>query len=141
MLLVTLLGSLLFILLFSYGFFRDTDITRSQTVEVMQNGVKTEVIQNVKIDAFVVSWMMIKKVITDTDFSFFLEFWKARYLFVVLLLIGFAMHLTPLKVVDQLPQKFAKLPFAAKLIIFIIVVQLVLNFKNSDVQPFIYFQF
>lgn len=127
--------------IFLWIFFRATDITRSQTVEVMQNGVKTEVIQNVKIDAFIVSWMMIKQIITNTDFSFFVEFWKSRYLFVILMLIGFTMHITPLKIVDKLPLKFAKLPFTVKLLVFIIVVQIVLNFKNTDVQPFIYFQF
>jgi D-alanyl-lipoteichoic acid acyltransferase DltB (MBOAT superfamily) len=127
--------------IFLWIFFRATDIIESRTVTVVQDGVKTEAIQNVKVDAFVVSWTMIKQIFTNLDLSFAPKFWEARYLWVILVVIGFGIHFIPLKVLDELPNKFAKIPFVLKLVIFIVLVQLVIQFKNTDVQPFIYFQF
>ncbi len=127
--------------IFLWIFFRAADIERPQKVEVVQDGVVTETVQNVKIDAFVVSWMMIKQVFTDLDLSFAKHFWEARSLWVILLLIGFAMHFIPMKIVDKLPNIFAKTPFIFKLVFFIALVQLVVQMQSKDVQPFIYFQF
>jgi len=127
--------------IFLWIFFRAVDIERPQVVTVMENGVATEYVENVTIDAFVVSWMMVKQVFTDFDITFAKHFWDARSLWVILVLIGFAMHLVPLKILDKLPDLFVKTPYVLKIIIFIVLVQLVIQLQNTDVQPFIYFQF
>jgi hypothetical protein len=58
-----------------------------------------------------------------------------------MVLIGFSMHSISLKRVEDLTQKFVESPFWVKLAIFILAVQLVIQFQSADVQPFIYFQF
>lgn len=128
--------------IFLWIFFRTTDIVKTENVTTIIDGKQQEVAQNIKIDAFIVSWDIIKKIITQTDFSYGFNFWKARKLFVIILIIGFLMHSVPINFAEKLPTIFAqKVPFIIKLILFIFVIQLVINFKNSDVQPFIYFQF
>lgn len=127
--------------IFLWIFFRASDIQRPQITTVTENGVQTEYVENVRIDAFVVSWMMIKQVFTDFDISFASHFWDARKLWVILVVIGFAMHFVPLNIFDKLPDWFVKVPFVFKIIIFIVVIQLVVQLQNADVQPFIYFQF
>ncbi len=126
---------------FLWIFFRAVDITRPEMVQVTENGVTTEMVQDVKIDAFVVAWMMIKQVFTDMDFSFIVHFWDARKIWVILVLIGFAMHTISLEWVEKISNIFVKTPFVVKIIIFTVLLQLVVQFQNQDVQPFIYFQF
>ena len=128
--------------IFLWIFFRASDIERPQTVITVENGVTTETVQNQKIDAFVVSWMMVKQVFTDFDIKFVRPFYENRKTWVILVLIGFAMHLVPIDIAEKLPQYYAKkVPYVLKIIIFIVLVQLVIQFQNQDVQPFIYFQF
>ena len=126
---------------FLWVFFRATDINRQELVSVTQNGVTTEMVQNVKIDAFVVSWMMVKQIFTDLDLSFAIHFWDARSLWVILVLIGFGMHTISLKWLDKISDYFVRSPFVLKIIIFTVLLQLVIQLQNQDVQPFIYFQF
>ncbi len=127
--------------IFLWIFFRATDIQRPQTITVMENGVQIERVENVTINAFNVSWMMVKQVFTDFDISFAKHFWDARSLWIILVVIGFSMHLVPLKIIDKLPEIFVKIPYILKIIIFIALIQLVIQLQNQDVQPFIYFQF
>ncbi|MBN2892686.1 MAG: MBOAT family protein [Bacteroidales bacterium] len=127
--------------IFLWIFFRATDINRQEVVSVTENGVTTEMVQNVRIDAFVVSWMMIKQVFTDFDITFAVHFWDARMLWIILVLIGFSMHAVPLSWLDKISERFVKTPFILKIVIFTILIQLVIQLQNQDVQPFIYFQF
>ena len=127
--------------IFLWVFFRATDINRQELVSVTENGVTTEMVQNVTINAFEVSWMMVKQVFTDLDFNFAVHFWDARSLWVILVLTGFLMHTVSLKWVDKISNYFVRSPFILKIIIFTILLQLVVQLQNQDVQPFIYFQF
>jgi len=89
-----------------------------------------------------VAFFMIGKVLFDMDlFKYLLPFWKAHKVWVILFIIGFAMHFAPKSWADFTANNFVKLPYPLKLVIFIIIVQLVIQFKNEDVVPFIYFQF
>ncbi|MFN8258191.1 MAG: MBOAT family O-acyltransferase [Bacteroidales bacterium] len=92
-------------------------------------------------DGFHVAWAMIGKIVTDMDLAFLPPFLKVRYLWVILMVIGFAMHAAPLSWNDKIRDKFMNARFVFKLLIFIVLVQLVIQFKSEDVQPFIYFQF
>jgi len=106
------------------------------------NGVSTiQVPVKFTVSGFDVAWIMIQKVLTQTDFGFFATFFQARYIWVILIVIGFLMHTTPAKWNTNIMNLFVKVPFIAKVFIFIIVVQLVIQFKSEFVQPFIYFQF
>ncbi|SHF06336.1 MBOAT family O-acyltransferase [Dysgonomonas macrotermitis] len=63
-----------------------------------------------------------------------------RNVFIVIL-IGYAMHFTPNKVVNTIQSGFEKLPFWGKAIIVGFVFWLVYVTASSEPQPFIYFQF
>lgn len=73
--------------------------------------------------------------------SIVLHFISVRYVWVILLIIGFLMHASPDKWTEKIINSYIKSPYILKVILFIVVVQLCIQFKNSDVQPFIYFQF
>ena len=101
-----------------------------------------EISINVMIDAYKVALTMIKQVLFDTDiFKWAVPFWKAHKLWVVLMLIGFIMHASPLKLTDKIYDSYIKSHYFVKLILFIIIVQIVIQFQSEDVVPFIYFQF
>jgi len=84
---------------------------------------------------------MITIIGTKFDIAYFLPFWNTRQSFLIMLLIGFAIHAIPVKSFDKLTALFVKLPFMVKAIAFVILVQLIVQFKTAGVQPFIYFQF
>jgi len=73
--------------------------------------------------------------------SIVVHFISVRYVWFILMVIGFLMHASPTKWTEKIMNAYIKSPYLLKVIIFIIVVQLAIQFKNSDVQPFIYFQF
>ncbi len=127
--------------IFLWIFFRAADIVRPVSETFTKNGKITEQVVNKRIDAFVVSWTMVKQVFTDFNIKFAKPFWEARHTWVILVLLGFALHAVPLKIVDKLPEIYTKTPYILKVIIFIALIQLVIQFKTQDVQPFIYFQF
>lgn len=90
---------------------------------------------------FQTAWDMINQILFQMDVSYFMPFLEARDTFVVLFLIGIAMHAIPLQWNDMLAERFVNTPYWVKLAVFIIAVQLVIQFQTEDVQPFIYFQF
>jgi alginate O-acetyltransferase complex protein AlgI len=122
----------------------------SQPLEITKNNLvirnKTEdgnqvVIVNQVEDAFHVAWSMITKIGTDMDLAYLSPFFKVRYIWVILMIIGFTMHATPTKWNDKIMSGYIKSPYLLKIFIFIILVQMVIQFKSANVQPFIYFQF
>jgi len=127
--------------IFLWIFFRAADIERPQTIQTIENGVVTESVENVKIDAFVVSLMIVKQVFTDMDLTFAVHFWEARYLWVILVIIGFVMHSIPYEKLEKISNIFVKTPFVLKIFLFVALLQIVIQLQNQDVQPFIYFQF
>lgn len=90
---------------------------------------------------FQTAWEMFNQIVFHTDFSYFMPFLNARDTFVVLLVIGIIMHAIPLQWNDSLSRKFVHTPYWFKILVFLIAVQLVIQFQTEDVQPFIYFQF
>jgi len=77
----------------------------------------------------------------EQDKSIIVHFIRVRYVWFILMIIGFAMHASPIKWNEAIKQAYIKSPYVLKIIFFIIVVQLVIQFRNQDIQPFIYFQF
>ena len=51
------------------------------------------------------------------------------------------LHFVPQRWADWCQYYFAKSPWLLKLLIFIGVIQLVIEFMSEEVSPFIYFQF
>lgn len=106
----------------------------------ISQGTETIVVKQVE-DAFSVAVSIIKKIGTEMDLAYAWPFLKVRYVWVILLVIGFVMHSTPVKWNNKVMEQYIKSSYLLKLAVFIILVQVVIQFKSEDVQPFIYFQF
>ena len=87
------------------------------------------------------SWTVIRKSFTEFDPAYFTFFVKARYTWCILLTIIFALHFVPLKIYERVTSWFVNCHWLVKLFIFIVVVQLVIQFSSAEVKPFIYNQF
>ena len=87
------------------------------------------------------SWTVIRKSFTEFDPAYFTFFVKARYTWCILLTIIFALHFVPVKVYERLTSWFVGCHWLVKLLIFVVVVQLVIQFSSAEVKPFIYNQF
>ena len=59
----------------------------------------------------------------------------------IMMLCLIAFHFVPQSIADKCQSLFVKSPWIVKLIAFILVVQLVIEFMSEEVAPFIYFQF
>jgi len=62
-------------------------------------------------------------------------------LLVVIMLIGVASNAIPAKWFQRFTQRFIELPYWIKIIAFLVVAQLVVQFQSADIQPFLYAQF
>jgi len=49
--------------------------------------------------------------------------------------------LIPPRAYNRLQARFVRLPWVVIFLVFVIAVQLVLQFRTGDIQPFIYYQF
>ena len=87
------------------------------------------------------SWTVIRKSFTEFDPAYFTFFVKARYTWCILLTIIFALHFVPVKFYERLTSWFVGCHWLVKLLIFVAVVQMVIQFSTAEVKPFIYNQF
>lgn len=90
---------------------------------------------------FTTALLMLKQVAFSMDWSYLMPFLERRTLFVAFLIGGYLLHAVPMQKVAQLERIFARSPFIVKLAAFIILIQLILEMRQTHVQPFIYFQF
>ncbi len=108
--------------------------------KINENG-DLEVTVSTMINAYRVALIMMKKVVSETSIDYVIPFWTAHQTWMILMLIGFLMHANPTLWTEKIKEIYVRSPYIIKLITFVIVVQLVIQFKSADVQPFIYFQF
>ena len=87
------------------------------------------------------SWTVIRKSFTEFDPAYFTFFVKARYTWCILLTVIFALHFVPVKIYERLTSWFVGCHWLVKLLIFVAVVHLVIQFSSAEVKPFIYNQF
>lgn len=87
------------------------------------------------------SILIIRNIFTDFQWWQFPQFFMARTMWCVMMLALIIMHFVPQSWADKLQIKYAAAPWVVKLVVFIAVVQLVVEFMLAEVQPFIYFQF
>ena len=93
------------------------------------------------VDSFDTAWTVVKKSFADFDLAYLLPFFFARKTLCYLLLVILALHFVPKKIYDALCNVFVKSHWVIKLLVFIVVVQLVIEFSSAEVQPFIYNRF
>ncbi len=87
------------------------------------------------------SWLIIKNIFTDFSLDYITPFVEVRYVWCIMMAVIIIAHALPRRWFDAMGQTFVRSPWILKLIIFIIVVQIVIQFMSEEVAPFIYFQF
>lgn len=94
-----------------------------------------------RADSWTDSWLIIKNAFTDFSLDYALPFASARMLWLIMMLVIIVAHALPTNFWGKAAAAFVKSPWIIKLLIFIVVVQLVIELRGEDVAPFIYFQF
>ncbi|MDE6006884.1 MAG: MBOAT family protein [Muribaculaceae bacterium] len=87
------------------------------------------------------SILIIKNIFTDFYWNQIPQFFEARMIWCIMMIALIIMHFIPQRVADKPQVLFVKSPWIVKLVVFLIVVQLVIEFMSEEVAPFIYFQF
>ena len=86
-------------------------------------------------------WVMLHNVFTNFHLDYLPVFIDVRLTWCIFMLILIISHAMPDGWWQRLGERFAVMPWVVKLLVFVVVVQLVLQFRSEDVAPFIYFQF
>lgn len=77
----------------------------------------------------------------DFSLAYIPVFFAARKTWVILMAIIITAHALPTRFWQRASEWFVESPWVAKLLVFMVVVQSVLELRTADVSPFIYFQF
>lgn len=87
------------------------------------------------------SVLIIQNIFIDFNLNHIPQFWDARPAWCVMMLTLVVFHFIPQKWADGTRSLFINMNWVLKLICFLIIVQLVIEFMSEEVAPFIYFQF
>jgi D-alanyl-lipoteichoic acid acyltransferase DltB (MBOAT superfamily) len=75
------------------------------------------------------------------DPAYILPFIQARTIFSILLVTGMIFTFIPFQYKENIKLFFFRAPLIVKAVVFILIIQLIIQFQSESVQPFIYFQF
>lgn len=84
---------------------------------------------------------LLGRIGSDFSWDYLPPFLNTRFVWVLFLVLGYALHGLRKRHATSLSDWFVRSPWLVKLLIFIVVMQLVINFRQDSVQPFIYAQF
>ena len=84
---------------------------------------------------------MMMHIFTDFQPEMIIPFVQTRTTWFIVLLLAFVAIFLPLKVYQWAEKVYINSHIVVKLLIFIALVQVILEFSNTEVSPFIYFQF
>ena len=84
---------------------------------------------------------MINQIINYFNGEVFMQFVEASPIVLALIILGLVIHYVPKKIELSFQAFITKLPLLGKAILLVFMIYLVAQFKSSDIQPFIYFQF
>lgn len=87
------------------------------------------------------SWLIIKNIFTNFSVTHIVPFLEVRYVWCVMMAIIIFSHAMPRRWYEKMGEIFVSSNWIIKMLIFIVVVQFVVQFMSEDVAPFIYFQF
>ena len=87
------------------------------------------------------SILIIRNIFIDFNWNQLPQFCMARPAWCIMMGALIIFHFVPQKWADGVQVLFVKMNWALKLIVFLISVQLVIEFMSEEVAPFIYFQF
>ena len=94
-----------------------------------------------RASTFQAAGQVISAIFTDFEWAYLPVFLARRSTWCIMLAIIFGLHFVPSRVWDKMRAWFIHTPWWAKLLMFIILIQLVLQFASATVQPFLYSQF
>ncbi len=94
-----------------------------------------------RADSWADSWTVVSSVFRDFSAAYIPAFAAARSLWLILMLVIVVSHCLPTRFWESAQAWFVRSPWTVKLLIFIVVVQLVIELRTESVSPFIYFQF
>lgn len=87
------------------------------------------------------SVLIIRNIFVDFEWNQFPQFFEARMVWCIMMIVLIIFHFIPQRIADRCQQLYVRSPWIVKLVVFILVVQLVIEFMSEEVAPFIYFQF
>ncbi|MDE6225322.1 MAG: MBOAT family protein, partial [Muribaculaceae bacterium] len=87
------------------------------------------------------SCVIIASIFKDFSFDSISPFLHTRYLWVIMMSVIILSHCLSERWCDFISDLFVKSPWFFKFIVFIVVVQLVIELQSAEVAPFIYYQF
>lgn len=87
------------------------------------------------------SILILRHGFSTFDIAYFIPFCQARPLWMVFVAGGLTLHLTSPLWYERTKNYFIESPWIVKIIVIIIVVQVIINFSNEDIQPFMYMKF
>ncbi|MCZ7602324.1 MAG: MBOAT family O-acyltransferase [Melioribacteraceae bacterium] len=94
-----------------------------------------------RVQEYNTGFEMLNQIIHYFHFEVLFQFIEGYTLVFILIVIGYVSHYIPEKWEDAIQKIITNLPLIGKAILITIVIWLVAQFKASDIQPFIYFQF
>lgn len=94
-----------------------------------------------RADSWSDSILIIQNIFVNFRPDYIPVFASVRYVWIIMMTVIIVSHALPKKWYDKMSLWFVKSPWIVKLLIFMVVVQLVLQFMSEEVSPFIYFQF
>ena len=94
-----------------------------------------------RADSFHDAGCIISTIFTDFETTYIPVFFTKRFTWCLMLAIIFGLHFVPRHIWDRLRDRFIDAPWAVKLLSFVVLIQLVLQFATATVQPFLYSQF
>jgi D-alanyl-lipoteichoic acid acyltransferase DltB (MBOAT superfamily) len=77
----------------------------------------------------------------DFDLAYCLPFFQTRKTWCIFLLLIFVLHSLRASYIEKVKDKFIQSAWIVKALVFLVVIQLIIQFSNGEIQPFIYFQF
>lgn len=87
------------------------------------------------------SILIIHNIFVDFQWNQLPQFWDARPAWCIMMGALIVFHFVPQSWADGVQTVFVRMNWVLKLIVFMIAVQLVIEFMSEEVSPFIYFQF
>lgn len=94
-----------------------------------------------RADSWTDSWLIIHNIFTNFRVDYIPVFAEVRYVWCIMMAVIIVSHALPSQWWTTLGRLFVRTRWWVKLVVFVIVVQLVIQFMSEEVSPFIYFQF
>ena len=88
-----------------------------------------------------IAGQMIRQILFHFDHGIFLDFIAGYRPVLLMMIFGFALHFIPKSIELKTQHSVTMLPMVFKVVFLLFVIFVVVQFKSSEIQPFIYFQF